>query len=315
MTLLRSFAFLVLIASLPGFSATAPAATTAPANAPALRQRLAAQENRVNLLRDELRAQDGRIEDRVDHIIDGLKSIGDSKDTRSKVARMKRETIDRLKRNLGYFQQQRAALQEELRRPTWNLTAEDKQNAISKFDTRIEKRVSQILALEKSLPTEKDYNRYVATGNNWSGTTYAPNEDFRQNQRLTAQTDAQRKETLDAIERSIQRFETQNRALQSQLMASTASVEQSKAIRAEMTKNEALIAQRRAQRAEVLRPTETATRSVGQKEAQTLDAALRKASEELRREFTTLFSLYHSIIAERSAENTTRAALAAAAGR
>jgi predicted RNase H-like nuclease (RuvC/YqgF family) len=165
--------FAIALVTLLSAQAAAPAPQP---NAPALRQRLAAQENRVNLLRDELRAQDSRIEDRVDHIIEGLRSIGDSKDTRSKVARMKRETIDRLKKNLEYFRQQRAALQEELRRPTWNLTASDKQNAIAKIDARIEKRVAQILALEKSLPTEKDYDRYVATGSvttgsNWSGTT------------------------------------------------------------------------------------------------------------------------------------------------
>jgi hypothetical protein len=94
-------------------------------------------------------------------------------------------------------------------------------------------------------------------------------------------------------------------------MLSTVAVEESKALWAEIAKNDALIKSRRAQRVEVLRPTDTATRQIGPKEAQTLDTALRRAVEELRREFVTLFSLYHSIIAERSAENTTRATLAA----
>jgi hypothetical protein len=298
----------LLLAFTPAHSAPAPS----PAHTAALRQQLAAQDNRVKLLRDELKAQDTRIEDRVDSIIQGLTAIGDSKDTRSKVARMKRDTIDRLRRNLDYFRQQRAALQEELRRPTWNLTVEEKQSAISRFDERIEKRVTQILALEKSLPTEKDYDRYKATGTTWAGTTYEVNEDYRQNQRLTAQTNGQRKETLDALDQSLQRLESQNRALQGQLALSTTSPEQGKVLSAEIAKNDALIKARRAQRVEALRPTDTATRAIGSKEAQTLDAALRKAVDELRREFTSLFALYHNIIAERSAANNTRAALAAA---
>ena len=297
----------LLLSLLPARAVPTP---TTP-NAAALRQQLTAQENRVKLLRDELRAQDKRIEDRIDHIIEGLRAIGDSKDTRSKVARMKRETIDRLQRNLEYFRQQRAALQEELRRPTWNLTAEEKQNAILKMDARIEKRVAQILALSQSLPSEKEYDRYKATGSTWAGTTYALNEDYRQNQRLTAQTDGQRNETLAALDRSIERLESQNRTLQSQLAPSAASIQQTQTLKAEIAKNEGLIKARKAQRVEVLRPSDVATRQIGQKEAQTLDEALRKASEDLRRDFTALFSLYHTIIAERSAENTTRATLIA----
>ncbi len=199
-----------------------------------------------------------------------------------------------------------------MRRPTWNLTADEKRNAITKFDARMEKRVAQILALEKSLPTEKDYDRYIVTaGDRWSDNNYAVNEDFRQNQRLTAQTDGQRKETLAALDRSLERLESQNRALRSRSTLSTVSVDEAKVLQIEIARNNDLIKTRQAQRAEVLRPTATATRAVGSKEALTLDAALAKATAELRREFTTLFSLYNSIIAERSAANTTRAAIAA----
>jgi hypothetical protein len=273
----------------------------APPNAAPFEAIVKAHEQRTTLLRDELKAQDARIESRIEAIVAGLKSITDSKDSRTKVTRLKETTIDALRKNLEYFRQKRATLVEELRRPTWRLTDEQKQRGIEVFDEHIQKRVAQILALEKSFPTEKDYDRYTATGSGWYGTTYKVNEDFKQNQRLTARTNAQRDELIAALDQTITRLEQQNRALKTQ-----------GAPTAELAKNDALIAERRKQRAEVLVPASTSARAVGKKEAADLDSALRKATEELRREFTTLFARYHSLIAELSALNTARDALAAA---
>jgi ABC-type phosphate transport system auxiliary subunit len=289
-------------------STTLLAAAPAP-NAAQLAAVVKAREQRTTLLRDELKAQDARIEARVDAIVNALQSIGDSKDSRTKVARMKEQTIDALKRNLDYFQRKRAALQEELRRPTLQLTEEQKRQGIGVFDARMEKRVAQILALQKSLPGHKDYDRYEATGTvggrvsgrDWYGTTYGVNEDFRQNQRLTAVSNAQRKEVDAGLRKSIDRLDQQNRALKA-----------GGAPAAEIAKNEALLAERRKQLAGALTPADVATREVGQKEAMELDKTLRKAIDELRAEFTTLFARYHALLPELSALNAARAALAAA---
>jgi hypothetical protein len=260
-----------------------------------------AREQRVALLRSEMKALDARIEDRVDALLVALRSIGDSKETRSKVARMKRDTIDRLQRTIGYYQQKRAAIQEELRRPTLNLTAEQKRSVIAKFDERIEKRVKQIIEIQQTLPGEKDYDRYKATGSGWWGTTYEINEDFRQNQRLTAQTNAQRDEIAAGLQTSIARIEQQNRALR----ASAGPAE-------EIGKNEELLAERRKQLAGALKPVTPPTRAVGAKEMGDIDKALKTAITDLRRDFDTLFARYNAAIQEVAALNTARAQLGAA---
>ena len=297
--LIRSCSLLVLLACSPILSQAQTAAS------PAQREAVVKmREQRVALIRDEVKAIDTRIEGRVDRITDALRSIGDSKDTRTKVARMKRETIDRLQKTIEYYRQKRAGMQEELRRPTWNLTAEQKRTLIAKFDERIEKRVAQILALQKSLPAEKDYDRYKVTGSNWTGTTYEVNEDFRQNQRLTSHTNAQRDETTAGLRASIARLEQQNRALKTQ-----------NAPAEEVAKNDAMLADRRQQLATALSPVETPSRAVGSKEAADLDKGLKTAIEELKRDFNTLFARYHALIQEASALNTARASLAAATPR
>lgn len=262
---------------------------------------LTAREQRADLLLTELKALDSRIEGRVDVIVDALRTIGDSKDSRTKVARMKEQTIQALEQNIGYYQTKRAALQEEMRRPTLRLTDEQKRKGIATFDQRMEKRVAQILAVQKSLPAHKDYERYKTTGNDWSGATYAVNEDHRQNQRVTSHTNSQRKEIERELRRSITRIEQQGRALKSQNAPAD-----------EITKHDALLAERRKQLAVALAPISTSTREVGQKEAVDLDRALQTAIAELRKDFTTLFARYSSYLQELSAVNQSRAALNAA---
>jgi hypothetical protein len=253
------------------------------------------------LLRDEIKALDARIEGRIDTIVGALRAIGDSKDSRTKVARMKEQTIGALKKNIGYYQGKRAALQEEMRRPTLRLTGEQKRKGIEVFDARIEKRIAQILEVQKSLPAHQDFERYKVTGSDWNGTTYAVNEDHRQNQRVTAYTNSQRKEIEGGLRSSIARIEQQNRALKAQ-----------GAPAAEIAKNDALLAERRKQLAGALAPAATPTRAIGQKEALELDKALQTAIADLRKDFTTLFARYSAYLQELSAVNAARDAISAA---
>jgi len=280
---------ILTLAITAGIAGTSLHAAPTPPSAAQWEAALTARQQRADLLRDELKALDARIESRIDVIVDALRTIGDSKDSRTKVARMKEQTIEALKKNIGYFQTKRAALQEEMRRPTLRLTDEQKRKGIAVFDERIEKRVAQILAVQKSLPVHKDYERYKVTGSNYVGTTYAVNKDHRQNQRVTSYTNSQRKEIEEGLRRSIARIEQQNRAAKAQ-----------NAPAEEIAKNDALLAERRKQLAAALTPTGTATRAIGQKEALDLDKALQTASAELRNDFTTLFARYSAYLQELS---------------
>ncbi len=291
-------AALAIFAALAGTSlqAAPPASTTAQWEAAVL-----AREQRVNLLHDELKELDTRIESRIDVIVGALRSIGDSKDSRTKVARMKEETIERLAKSISYYDTKRATLLEELRRPTLRLTAEQKRKGVAAFDARINKRVAQILSVQKSLPGHKDYARYNATGTDWNGNTnYEDNEDYRQNKRVTSHTDLQRKDLVKKLEASISRLDQQNRALKT-----------ANAPAPEISRNNQLLAERRKQRAEALTPASSSTRSVGKNEAHDLDKALQTAISELNNDFTTLFARYSAYLRELSDLNRARAALAA----
>ncbi len=290
------------------FAAEAPAAAS-PDKA-LLKAQLQARETRTGLLLSELKATDNRIEETIDHVVDTLRMVSDSKDSRTKVARIKSDTVEGLGKIIGMYQQKRATLQEELRRPLLNLSVEEKQQAISKFDARIEKRVQQILELSKSLPTHKDYEQYKAMDNGWYGTTYAVNEDYKQNRRLTTQTNSQNSKILKELQNSIDRLDRQSRTLNTQLAAATTEAHKTMLVE-EIKQTDALIKTRRTQITQVVVPSDEAARPVGQAEANNVDKALRQTIDSLKREFTTLFQRYTAYLSERSAVNTAKAALEA----
>ncbi|OAI57124.1 hypothetical protein AYO49_02825 [Verrucomicrobiaceae bacterium SCGC AG-212-N21] len=294
------------------------APTQAQAQAPALpdkaafKAQLDAREKRADLLLAELRSTDDRIEATVDRVIETLKWMGDSTDSKTKMTRLKEQTITALQKNIAFYQQKRASLQEEMRRPTLHLTPDEKQRAIAKFDARIEKRVQQVLALTNSLPRHQDHDRYkVVSDGGWGwGPTYAPNEDYKQNQRLTAHSNTQRSQIMRELQRSLDRIDRQIRTLQSQFVA--ASTEPSrKMLMDELSKYEGLKRMRQEQLSEVSTSPELTTRPLGNKEAQDVDASLRRVADSLRRDFTALFQRYSAYITERSNVNAAKASLAA----
>jgi hypothetical protein len=298
--------FLALLLATPVFAQT-PAPTLEQLNS-----WVAIRQQRVDLLRDEVKQIDARIESRLDVIIDTLKTIGDSKDSRTKVARMKEETGKRLGKTITYYDQKRAALKEELRNPRLRLTDEEKRRMIAVFDARIAKRAQQILALNQSMPGHKDHERYQATGGGWWGTDYERNEEFEQNRRMTAHSNTQRDAIVKQLDASIARLDGQSRTLKTQLAAATDAV-QRKTLTDELAKTDALIAERRQQRLETLKPSGgTATHTVALKEAMDMDKALQTAVNDLRRDFTTLFERYNTFLNELSTLHATEAARAAA---
>lgn len=298
------FACAALAFTTPLLAAPAPSP-----NAQQLADWISIRQQRVDLLRDEIKQTDDRIESRLGVLLDTLKSITDSKDSRTKVARMKEETGKRLAKSIEYYDQKRAALKEELRHPRLNLKEEEKRRMIAAFDARIEKRTKQILDLYKSMPAHEDHERYKATGGGWYGTEYERNQEYEQNRRMTSHSNTQRDAIAKHLDASIARLEWNNRTIKTQIASADAA--HRKTLNEELAKNETLIAERRKQKLETLNPSNTPTHTVALKEAMDLDKALQTAVNDLRRDFNTLFLRYNTLLTELSSLHATEAALAA----
>lgn len=264
-----------------------------------------ARTRRADLLLNEMKTLDARIEGRIKSIVDGLSQVTDSKDSRTKVTRIKEATIQSLSKNITYFQQKRAQMREALRTASPGLTAEQKTKILAALDARIDKRISEILALQKSLPAHQDYERYNVTGGGYWGTEYTRNQDFEQNRKVTAYTDATQKKVLSGLDQSISRLESQGKDLNKQLAAST-DPGQKKALQEEIARNNEMLNERRQQKRDVFSGQRETSRAISLKEAVTLDDALKKATAELRNDFTTLFARYNAYLQALAQANAAR---------
>jgi hypothetical protein len=284
--------------------------------APALRARVAAIEKRSAVLHDELRSTDIRIEERISNMVDALRAVADSNDSRTKVARMKERTMDELKRCIDDYQRKRASLQEELRRPTLNLTEEQKRWGIAAFNAHIDKRLTQMLDLYGSLPQHKDYEKYktVPGGWGWYGPLYVENQDYKQNQAVVLHTKAMRKKIVEGLTDTIRKLQKQSDDLQIKFMSSKLEAERD-ALASEITRNEAILLKRREQLTEVLQPSGNEPPGISLRQALTLDKALDEAIAGLRIETNNLYRCYAEYINELVALNASKAVLTAAEAR
>ncbi|MFC5457506.1 hypothetical protein [Prosthecobacter fluviatilis] len=302
----------------PAAATPAPAAAPSPATAAAktpptpaqaiLKVRLAGQTQRAALLAAEIRSADQRIESRFDDLLTTLRAVSDSKDSHTKVTRMKEETIASLQQAITYYQQKRAWLQEQMVRPTYNLTQTQKQLIGNEFEERIEKRVHQIVELYKTFPKHEDFERYKAVGHyRFGGVRYVDSEDYRQNLRLSSQTDTMRQKLIKDIQANIDHLEQENRTL-TDMAAAAASTELGEVYGEEQRKNEQLREHLRQDLATVISSPGVPGRPISGQEAQALDKMLHHSIDALQAEFTRLFSRYAEWLAAASAVNTLRAA-------
>jgi hypothetical protein len=286
-----------------------PSPTPSPQNA-YLASLVKSREQRVALLLDELKTSDRRIEERIDTIVDGLTRIQDSRDSGTQVTRLKTETMEGLVKNIGTFQRKRAALVEEMRRPTLRITIDQKKKIIAIFDARIEKRVAQILALQKSFPTYKESDRYTAVSGGDYGPYFVQNEAWKQNRKMSQQTDSQREKVVAGLKKSIAGLESQKNVLKGRAAASNIPL-QVELINEEIARIDGLILERQKQLVEVHQGTNGGGRKLSQREANDLNKTLEDAQADLQRDINTLFSRYSQFLVAVSDLDAARTAAAA----
>lgn len=288
-----------------------PPPVKAPALTPAqaiLKARLAGQAQRASLLGSEIHNADLRIEARFDDLLTTLPVVSDSKDSHTKVTRMKEETIASLQQAVTYYQQKRAWLEEQMVRPTFNLTQTQKQMISNDFEERIEKRVKQIVDLFQTFPKHEEFERYKAAGiNSFGGVSYEDSEDYRQNLRLSSHTSTMRSKLIKDIQASINQLHQENLTL-ADMASKAANPELGEVYGDEQRKNEQLRDVLKEDLEAIKAGPTVPGRPVSGHEAQALDKVIKHSVDSLQGEFTLLFSRYADWLTAASALNTLRAA-------
>jgi hypothetical protein len=185
-----------------------------------LEQALQQKEQTIAALTDQALKLDARLEERLNFLVGKIAELKDSKDTRTRVARLKQEAIDGLGKSLENYRRMRRNLEIEQSRGFSYYSKEQGDQAAQFLDRKVEERLDQVQTLGSSLHQSEDYNKYVTTfqvDGDELAYRNVKNPDYYQNQRQTWQADRSREGVIFLLNREISELETKNNNLKQQM--------------------------------------------------------------------------------------------------
>ncbi len=298
----------------PAPAPAAPAAPAVPAAAapnPALAKQLRAAQKEIDTLTADLQKTDQRIEAKITKAVETLRTLTDSNDSGTRVADVKADVIDFLRKQLTDYAQRRAQVRGQLDNRQRTIPQATLESDLAKIDQRIDHRIEQVMALGGSFARHQDYDKYEATGTAWYGhTEFRLSEDWKANRRATLKAAQQTGKLGDAIDDSIRRLSSTNRYKQSQLAA--ARPDTARLLQADIRRNQALIGALENSRENLLTPQPSSQTPLGALEAKAIHQRYQKAAVDVRRDQLKLTGLYNNLNAARARQATLLKAVAPA---
>lgn len=278
---------------------------------------IAKKEENATTLINQIRASDKSIQDDVTKILALLKDAEDSTRTRTKVAKLKADTVANLGRAAQAYARKRNEIAAQLGTATNPYTREDLFKARGAFDERISQWVDAAVGLALSMETDEGTEKYVSGPNVVFGShgigvqeTHR-NPDYNQKKR-EGEVRSKLTESLgDGLEASRKRLVEEERRAAAALQEQGLTEERKNEITAERDRLAALIAQRTAQLQQVKEGQEAGAAAVkgdsGPKVVEnaqqfaSLEEIVQETAAGARRQFARLLAAYQDLSAERVA--------------
>ncbi len=282
-----------------------------------LTERLEGRMQRATDLVNEIVKLDKSIQQGISKILGLIGGMTDSNESKTRVARTKRDLIERMKKGIEVYARARATLEEQMRTSANPYTRQDLFKERGVMDDRIDKMVDGVVALAATMDTHEDHDKYIveAGDSDWWGTdvVYRDNPEFEQNRRASRQTDAAVKEISETLEKAVDRLDRRVRQIDEELRTTNPAPDKKAALEAERKRTEALRLERANQ--ESMLYTRGSTASAQPKQKPGLDEAIRTEKfidlivADVRRDFTQMVARYRELRAERDAIANLRARL------
>lgn len=310
--MIRCSLALLLLVSLPALRAQTAPAPAAPASPPAaapaenpaltaLRSQVEIRQHRVTALVNQIMELDAAIEAAVTKVQGMLTGITDSKASDTKVARIKRDVMLRLKKAIDYYIQKRTALTADVRATTNKFERTDLFKDRSAFDDRINRRIDGIIQLAVSMDSHEEYEKFLYSGSSdgWNIPHIRRNPDYDHNLKTARQKDAAVTEIEKALSDSLARLDTEERSLKQRI--ETAKPEQKAALEQELQRLRTIKMQRYDQEEDLRSHPEKKVQAVDMKAAQQIEDVIEEIAADARRDFASLLARYNELKAERTA--------------
>lgn len=314
---MKTFIWVTLAASLNAF-----AQPVAPTDLEArrqsvetLKQHITSRQARLDEVSAEIRTSGQTIDKKIEKLVATLAGLKDSQDSKRRISQIKAEAIIGLKRMILTFDVERRNLSERLRSGD-TASAEALNKDIGRFGELIDKRANDIVELVKSIPGGVDVAKYESDGGSYNGyrDTYYENsrisETWRQSRRDKTQSEKQRREVQDALEKAIAQLGNQKNAAETAVAQATTATDK-ELQQEELDRLKAQIDLRKSQLVEISIPSAEPANSASQDQAQDMEVYLRDARQDVSADFGKTLRLYHQAVAEREKIADLRVNLAA----
>ena len=130
------------------------------AQIPSPQEQVALQEAKVKDLAGKIMDLDASMDKQINQIVNDLKAMQDSQDSRTRVTFIKQESLKKLKSNLAWYQTERARRVTAMRTGGSYLSKEQLTNDIAKIEARIDDRITDIIGLTDSFQKQTDFSSY-----------------------------------------------------------------------------------------------------------------------------------------------------------
>lgn len=270
-----------------------------------LRTRIDSRQDRATAMVNDLVALDKSIQSNVDGILSTLKGMTDSNDSRTRVARTKRDVMERLGKAAEAYTRLRAELEEQLRRDGNAYRREELFRERGIFDDRIDRMIQGAVGVALSMDTHEEHDKYIVeagdSGWGWD-TVYRDNPAYEQNRRAARRTDAAVRDLGAGLEKAMQRLDLKIRETQQALLAPGTDAAKKAALETELKRLQSLRAQRADQEAALYTYNNTpATTPVALDEALRSEKWIESVAQETRRDFNQMIARYRELRVERDA--------------
>lgn len=288
------------------------------ASIPLIEERIKDREQQIQVIVDDIERLNTRIEKRIAKIVSTLENMKDSQNSKTRVAKMKQDAMKGLYRTMEDYNRRRAELKEQLRTGKAAVGEEAAAKGIEKFDTKIENRVNQMIALSKSFTEHVDYKKYENDNSGgdygyggysgWGWDNSRISEEWKQNRRETIFTDKQRKKMIEALKTSIDDLERRNNTLRNKAKEGNASPETQKFYQEDIARNDKAIETRSKQLADLMQPGSgsTATTSVNRNQAHDTELMIREIVNDIKRDDSSMTRSYNELKKRLTSYNRTK---------
>lgn len=268
-----------------------------------LKQHLAMRENRLTEMTAEIRERGATTDKKIGELVDLVAGLKDSQSSKRRISELKAEAIGGLKRMLQVLKEERRQIVQKLSSDA-TVPSEALKKDLETLDALGEKRVAQIMELVKSMPGGEEVAKYEtdSTTEKYDGTIYENSrisEEWRQNRRDRVESEKERREIHEALEKSITELDRRQEQLKAAIAGGKLTASEKEFHDQDLGQVNRMLEQRKAQLVEVTTPSVPAEVEASKGEAEDLKGLFDDARRDIADEFGKTVRLYRAAAAER----------------